>query len=266
LSKPIELAGELAALDGPAVAIVGARAATRGALEFARELAERLARAGQTVVSGGALGVDGAAHEGALAARGRTIAVLGTGVDVAYPERHAGLFARIRADGLLLSPFASGTPARPGHFPTRNPLIAALADSVVVVEASLRSGSLGTAEAALRLGLPLYCRPGSRGCDDLLLRGHARIAPAVADLAACLLGAPGALALPEGGPERGDEQQGRVLAALTVAGDAEALALRTGLPIGIVLEALIELELLGHVVRRGGARYLAIGGPAGIKG
>ncbi len=182
------LASSPEVLAGPSVAIVGARAATRPALAFARELAEALAREGRIVVSGGALGVDGAAHEGALAAGGCTLVVLGTGVDVVYPARHAGLFERVMERGALMSPFEDGALPAPWRFPRRNPLIAALGDATIVVEASLRSGSLGTAAAARELGRPLWARPGSSGCDALLARGEAHAALSMEQVVAALSG------------------------------------------------------------------------------
>ncbi|MDQ3370837.1 MAG: DNA-protecting protein DprA, partial [Myxococcota bacterium] len=132
--------------DGPAIAVVGSRAASGDGMERATQLAQHLAHRGVHVVSGGALGIDGAAHRGALAGGGTTTVVLGTGVDVPYPRRHAPLFAQVVAHrGGLLSMLPDGTEPRPHTFPQRNGLIAALADAVVVVEADVRSGSLSTA-------------------------------------------------------------------------------------------------------------------------
>ena len=132
--------------DGPAVAIVGARAASGDGMANAHRLGRYLATRGVRVVSGGALGVDGAAHRGALAGGGATTVVLGSGVDVAYPRRHAPLFAEVvDKGGALVSMFPLGTPPRAANFLRRNPLIAALADAEIVVEADVRSGSLSTA-------------------------------------------------------------------------------------------------------------------------
>ena len=168
---PIWIAGRYSG-QARAVAVVGARAASRGALDRAQALGAGLARAGIDVVSGGAFGVDAAAHEGALSAGGVTIAVLGTGIDVSYPSQHAPLYQRIvESGGALVSQFAPGTLPRAGQFPTRNKVIAALAEAVVVVEAGSRSGSLHTAKAARLLGRRLAAAPGSVGCDRLLLDG-----------------------------------------------------------------------------------------------
>ena len=123
-----------------------------------------LAGKGIVIISGGAFGIDAAAHEGALAAAAApTFAVLGCGVDVTYPDRHGPLFARIVATGGLLSEYAPGTPPRAGQFPARNRIIAALGDAVIVVEAAYRSGALITAALARSLGRPVLAVPGSSG-------------------------------------------------------------------------------------------------------
>lgn len=158
--------------ERPAVAIVGARAATARAMERAHAVARHLAGRGVHVVSGGALGIDGAAHRGALAGGGTTTVVLGSGVDVAYPARHAPLFAEVVArGGALVSMLPDGTTPRQHTFRQRNPLIAALADAVLVIEADVRSGSLSTASAGQQLGRVIAAWPGSRGCDRLLAAG-----------------------------------------------------------------------------------------------
>jgi DNA processing protein len=160
--------------DQPAVAIVGARAATAVGMERAHRIARHLAGRGVHVVSGGALGIDGAAHRGALAAGGRTTVVLGSGVDVAYPRRHAPLFREVLArGGSLVGLWPDGMQPRRGTFRQRNPLIAALADAVIVVEADVASGSLSTARAARELGRVVAAWPGSRGCERLLATGAA---------------------------------------------------------------------------------------------
>jgi DNA processing protein len=158
------------------VAIVGARAASQAAMERAHGLARHLAARGVHVVSGGALGVDGAAHRGALAGGGTTTVVLGSGLDVLYPVRHAPLFGDVLArGGTLAGLLRDGTPPHPGQFPRRNQLIAALAEVVIVVEADVRSGSLSTAAAGTKLGKIVAAWPGSRGCDRLLAAGAAII-------------------------------------------------------------------------------------------
>jgi DNA processing protein len=174
-SHPVYVRG--AALgEGAAVAIVGARAASQQGMDRAHTLARHLARLGVQVVSGGALGIDGAAHRGTLAGRGTTTVVLGSGLDVPYPVRHAPLFDDILArGGTLAGLWKDGTPPHPGQFPKRNQLIAALADVVIVVEADVRSGSLSTAAAGQRLGKLVAAWPGSPGCERLLAAGAAII-------------------------------------------------------------------------------------------
>lgn len=156
------------------VAIVGSRAATPHGLADARELGGYLADAGVTVVSGLAIGIDGAAHEGALDAGGLTVGVVATGLDVTYPRRHRDLYARVRAQGLVVTEHGYGVQPRPERFPPRNRIIAALADVVVVVEAGRRGGALITARCALDYNRDLFVQPGSRrnpvalGCNALI--------------------------------------------------------------------------------------------------
>jgi DNA processing protein len=165
---------EGACTNEPSVAVVGARGPSRPNLAFARELALRLATRGLVIVSGGARGIDAAAHEGALAAGGRTIAVMGSGLDRPYPPEHAPLFRRIVAGGgALVSPFESDTEPRRSYFPKRNEVIAGWAQAVVVVEAALVSGSLSTAAAARRRQRPVFAVVGSPGCDSLVATGRA---------------------------------------------------------------------------------------------
>lgn len=172
---PIRVRGTLVG-DSPAVAIVGARAASAVGMDRAFHLAKHFASRGVTIVSGGALGIDGAAHRGALAGGGATTVVLGSGVDVLYPKRHAPLFTQVLAHGgALVSMFPDGMQPRPSTFVQRNQLIAALADAVIVVEADVRSGSLSTARAGATLGRVVAAWPGSPGCDRLIARGAGMI-------------------------------------------------------------------------------------------
>ena len=178
--RPVVLLGEGEgddAFHAPRVAIVGTRAATPHGLADAAELGAVLGGAGVTVVSGLALGIDGAAHEGALSAGGRVIGVVATGLDITYPRRHHALHDRVRAHGLLVGEQGFGVrPLRP-LFPIRNRIIAALADLVVVVEATQRGGARITAQHALEYGRPVLAVPGSRrnpaaaGTNELIADG-----------------------------------------------------------------------------------------------
>ena len=169
--------GRLELLQRPSVTIVGSRRSTAYGRRTAEALAAQMAPRGITVVSGLALGIDGASHRGALEAAGDTIAVLGSGVDLIQPASHRRLGERIVREGLLLSEFLPGEPARSHHFPRRNRILAALGSAVVVVEAAEKSGALITVEHALDLGRDVYAVPGalgarlSRGCNTLIRQG-----------------------------------------------------------------------------------------------
>src|SRR5690606_9733759 len=159
-------------LQQPMIAMVGSRNPTPYAREWTQQTARELAATGVTVVSGLALGIDGAAHQGALES-GRTVAVLGGGVDVSYPPRHLGLAQMIMHKGLLLSEFAPGTAPQPSHFPSRNRIVSGLSLGTVVAEAASKSGSLITAKLAAEQGREVFALPGavtnplSHGCHQL---------------------------------------------------------------------------------------------------
>lgn len=171
--------GELRAEDENAVAIVGARKCTAYGKQVAYDLAYELAHRGVTVVSGMALGIDGEAHKGALDAGGRTIAVLGSGVDEKsiYPHTHISLAERIIKNGAVLSEFPPGSPSYPSNFPRRNRIVSALSLGVVVVEAGEKSGSLITTNFALEQGKEVFAVPGliyspaSAGANLLIQQG-----------------------------------------------------------------------------------------------
>lgn len=179
--------GEVADLSAPSVAVVGSRHATPTGLALGRQLAEGLAEAGLVVVSGLARGVDGVSHEGALAAGGRTLGVLGCGADVTYPVEHRDLTSRVAASGAVLSEFLPGTPPRSYHFPLRNRIISGLSRAVVVIEAGRQSGSLITARMALEQGRDVLAVPGNPlsgrnwGCHALIKDG-ARLVETVGDI------------------------------------------------------------------------------------
>lgn len=232
----LHVRGELR--EGRAVAIVGARAASQTAMDRAHALAKHLAGEGVQIVSGGALGIDGAAHRGALAAGGATTVVLGSGVDVAYPSRHARMFEQIvERGGALVSMYPLGMQPRPGTFTRRNALIAALADVVIVVEADLQSGSLSTAAAARKQGRALAACPGSRGCDRLLATSAAPVENHE-DATMLLAGRPRYPA-----PVVLDETAAKVRDAIAAgACGIDAIVRVTGLSVRAVLRALPQLE------------------------
>jgi DNA processing protein len=169
------------------LAMVGSRNPTPQGLMHARQFAQALAQQGVGIVSGLALGIDGASHEGALAAGGSTVAVVGTGLDRVYPRRHLDLARRIVGSGAIVSEFALGTPPLAHHFPQRNRILAGLARATLVVEANLQSGSLITARLAAEQGKEVMAIPGSidslqsRGCHQLIIEG-ARLVTAVQDV------------------------------------------------------------------------------------
>lgn len=253
--------GKLACLAEPAVAVVGSRHPSAQGRDNAQAFAADLARAGWLVVSGLAQGIDAAAHEGALAAGGRTLAVVGTGLDITYPPRHRALAQRITTQGAVLSEYAPGTPPLREHFPQRNRLIAGLTRGTLVVEAALRSGSLITARLANESGRDVWAVPGSihspqsRGCHALIKQG-AKLVEGAQDVLDELQD-PGlrqaSLALER---DEGEPLADPLLAAL---GEdpvtLDALLARTGESAASLSARLLELELAGSVARLPGGLY-----------
>jgi DNA processing protein len=256
------------------VAIVGARRPSPYGEAVAERLATDLAGAGVVVVSGLAIGVDTAAHEGALLAEGCTVAVLGSGVDVVYPAANADLARRLlAAGGALVSQFPAGTPPRRDHFPRRNWTIAALSDIVVVVEAAEGSGALITADAALHLGKQVMAVPGSVfsplsvGCHQLLRDGAALVQNA-RDVLGELSGPREVLDDPLGVPGRLEVAQPSATGVAdpllrhlddSLPHDPGELSRKLGLPFGQLVARLSRLELEGRVVRHG-AGYVKVHG------
>ena len=248
--------GEIALLHRPAVAIVGARIASAGGQRFARGLAADLGAAGYVVTSGMARGVDGAAHEGALATG--TVAVLGGGVDDIYPHDHRDLYERLATQGCVVSESAPGRTATARDFPRRNRIISGLSRAVVVVEAELRSGSLITARLAAEQGREVLAVPGSpldpraRGPNDLIRQGAA-LCEGAEDVLRALAGLGGfreperAFAPPPAADGEIDAMREKVAALLSPAPvSRDELVRAAGAPTQIVMAALTELALAGR--------------------
>jgi DNA processing protein len=269
------------------VAVVGSRRSTAYGRRVAREIAAALVEAGLVVVSGLALGIDAAAHRGALEAGGATLAVLGNGVDVLHPPSNRGLARRLGREGLLVSEFLPGTRPLPHHFPRRNRILAALSTAVVVVEAARRSGALITADLALELGRDIAAVPGSVyapmseganrlirvGAHPLLRAGDVVELPAVSALLDGVErhGAHREPADPGDGPapqRDGGSAPGWTGSApsLLVALGSEPrgldeLARESGLSPGRLAATLATLEIQGRVERMPGSRYVRIRRP-----
>jgi DNA processing protein len=269
--------GELRPEDALAVAVVGSRRATPHGVSRARAIAGGLASAGFTVVSGLARGIDAAGHRGALEAGGRTLAVLGSGLDRIYPAEHLKLAESIAARGCVLSEFPFGTPPHQRHFPERNRVIAWISWATVVVEAARDSGSLITADLALAEGRAVHAVPGSVGAPEAegtnaLLRDGALVCRGAEDVledlapqiveAARRLAPPGLpAAAPRGTLEALTADQRRALECLPAARGIgiEELGEACGIAPGPLLAALLELELLGLVRQLPGRRFMASG-------
>lgn len=249
--------GDITAKDKNSVALVGSRMTTHYGIETARKLAYQLAYTGVTVVSGGARGIDTAAHQGALSGKGRTIAVLGTGINLVAPPENAELFERIAASGAVITQFPFNRPADKQSFPIRNRIVAGMTLGTVVVEANLSSGALITANFATEYGRQIFAVPGridsprSKGCHDLIKKG-AKLCEGVEDILSefeYLFPASNKSPTPsETGVlpalELNDNEQ-RVLAAVK-AGDENSIdeiIRASGLPSSAVNVALFSLEM-----------------------
>jgi len=252
--------------DGASVALVGSRKATRSGLETAEVLGRALAARGVGVVSGLAAGIDAAAHEGALAAGGRTVGVLGCGIDVVYPRENRELFRRVREGGALVSEYALGEAPLAWRFPARNRIIAGLSDAVVVVEAPEKSGALITARHAIDAGRDVWAVPGPRGAPECrgsnrLLADGAGVLWDIPEFLEAVCGpedAPGQASLEEIVaapvlPEPPDGLPGHETEVLRGvdfrSAGADVVAGRTGVEMRTVLSSLAMLELKGYVTR-----------------
>ncbi len=258
LSPALYAWGDSSCLNDPLIAIVGTRGASTYGKAAAQKFAESFARAGATVVSGGALGIDAAAHKGALAAGGKTVAVLLTSIERVYPRQHAGLFQQIKANGCLLSQFAVGVVSNREYRPLmRNQTVAGLSKAVVVVEAPERSGALSTASAANELGRQVFVVPSN--IDNVNFRGsHALIrdGATLVDHPDQVLDAIGITPRSQAAalPVELSEIQQRIVGVLSAEPlSTEHIVNKTGLEPSVILSELTMLELEGVIHRdRGG--------------
>jgi DNA processing protein len=264
------ITGALTEQDELAMAIVGARRATPAGRAMTQELSHDLAGAGMTVVSGLARGVDAAAHQGALAAQGRTIAVLGCGIDRTYPPEHERLRHQIEEQGAILSEAPMGAPPHSHHFPRRNRIISGLSLGVIVTEAAINSGSLITAKLAAEQGREVFAVPGfvkaetSRGTNALLKEGAALIERAQDVIDAILPQLEPSLRVRLQPLQKKNEREGQLGKEEQLVYDALSYAplivddviVTTGLSVSTVMASLLSLELQQRVRQLPGQRYL----------
>ena len=270
------LHGDPEALGLPQLAIVGSRNPSTGGLRNAHDFAAHLATSGLAIGSGLASGIDAAAHRGALAVDGLTLAVTGTGLDRVYPAKNRELAHDIAMNGLLVSEFATGTPPLPAHFPRRNRILAGLALGTLVVEAALQSGSLITARLAAEAGREVFAIPGSihnplsRGCHALIRDGAKLVETGdhVLEELALLLGDARLEAAGKAPPTPSatgltDPQHDAILAAMGFdPTTTDELVERTGFPAAEVSSILLLLELQGHVSSEPGGLFTRLGNRA----
>lgn len=254
--------GEASLLQGAAVAVVGSRNATVQGCNDAEAFARALSDAGLTVVSGLALGVDAAAHRGGLAGAGRSVAVIGTGIDVVYPARNRALAHALAEDGALVSEFPLGTRALAGNFPRRNRVLSGLSLGCLVIEAAVHSGSLITARLAAEQGREVFALPGSihsplaKGCH-LLIKQGAKLVDSAQDILEELRFTVPAPRIPPDTPPTAvhDAPSTALLAALGWNPcDGDTLAARTGIPANTLQPLLLALELAGEIAILPGGR------------
>jgi DNA processing protein len=256
--------GQRTLLGRPSLGIVGSRNATPQGMRDAEAFAQALSDAGLTIISGLALGIDTAAHNGGLAGAGSSIAIIGTGLDRIYPARNKALAHRLAESGLIVSEFPLGTPPLPGHFPRRNRLISGLSCGVLVVEAAPNSGSLITARVAAEQGREVFAIPGSihsplaRGCHALIKQG-AKLVESAADILDELAW-PQRLTAPAPPLQaQAETQSDPILDVLDGAPTTlDTLAQRTGLTLDALSAKLLALELDGRIASLPGGRYQKI--------
>lgn len=252
--------GRRALLNSPALAIVGSRNASAQGLQNAESFARAFSAAGLTIVSGLALGIDAAAHRGALPEPGSTIAVLGTGIDMIYPRRNAALAEEIAERGLLLTEFPLGASPAAHHFPRRNRLISGLAQGCLVVEAALASGSLITARSAADQGREVFAIPGSihsplsKGCHALIKSG-AKLVESAEDVLAELTGYRSSVREQPIASKRPEVDHGLLRHMGHDPVDVDSLCTRAAMPADQVAAELLLLELDGRVAALPGGFY-----------
>ncbi len=250
--------GRIELLAGPAVAIVGSRNASAQGVANAGNFGHALSEAGLTIVSGLALGIDAAAHEGGLRGASSTVAVIGTGADRIYPRRNEALARRIAERGCIVSEYSLGTPPLSANFPRRNRIISGLAKAVLVVEAAAASGSLITAHVAADQGRDVFAIPGSihsplaKGCHKLIKEG-AKLVESVADLLTELKLSPLAAMSGAGAFDAAEQPLLRAMGHGPVGTDA--LAAMTELAPAFLAVQLLALELAGHIERLPGGLF-----------
>ncbi|MBO9536197.1 DNA-processing protein DprA [Herbaspirillum sp.] len=263
--------GNMALLAANALAVVGSRNATAQGLAHAERFSEQLSGAGVAIVSGLALGIDAAAHAGGLRGPGSTVAVIGTGIDIDYPQRNRALAQRIAQEGCIVSEYPLGMPPLAANFPRRNRLISGLAQAVLVVEAAARSGSLITARMAAEQGRDVFAIPGSihsplaKGCHQLIRQG-AKLVETTQDILDEMPAAWAARSVQKAisddrpGGEDGDAATAIVMQAMGHDPvDADTLAARCELDAARLAGLLLELELAGRIEVLPGARYRRLG-------
>lgn len=246
--------GRIELLSRPALAVVGSRNATAQGISNAEKFSEALSRAGLTIVSGLALGIDTAAHRGGLCGNGSTVAVIGTGADIVYPARNHELAAAIADGGCIVSEYALGTPAIASNFPRRNRLISGLAQGVLVIEAAAQSGSLITARTAAEQGRDVFAIPGSihsplsKGCHQLIKQGAKLVESAQDVLEELGHATPFADDANAATPPHDDDAPSRLLRALGHDPvDLDTLAARCEADIAAVNAELLTLEMQGLI-------------------
>jgi DNA processing protein len=244
------------------LAVVGSRNPTPQGENNARQFSKAFGEAGLCVVSGMALGVDGAAHDGALLGGGTTLAVVGTGLDRVYPKQHLALAHRIAEQGLIISEFPLGTPPLTANFPKRNRIISGLTQGTLVIEAALKSGSLITARLAAEQGREVFAIPGSihspqsRGCHALIKQG-AKLVESAQDVLEELDLPHVPVVTPANTDSDGIEQEDPLLAAMGFEPvSLDALQARTGLTTANLQARLLDLEIGGELARLPGGLFL----------